>query len=323
MIYTFGHSNYTIEEIREILDFYSIDLVIDVRRFPTSKFPWLTRESLEERLRNKYMYLGDKLGGFREGGYEEYIKTEDFREGLEEIIALAENKRIAIMCAEKLWFRCHRRFIAQELASRGFPVAHILNFRDTLDKHFEFSPLREDFFQRDAKDVAIDLLGKLIVRKVGKRYIVGKIVETEAYFGPDDPASRAYHGKKNYNRGMWLSGGHIFVYMVHANWMFNITTDGDEAQAVLIRAVEPLVGIDLMKRNRDRKIRDLCNGPGKWTRAFGINQLFNEQPLGGTIFIADSPWKNFEIGTSKRIGVRADLEEDMRFFIRDSRFVSR
>lgn len=323
MIYTFGHSNYSIEKIREILDFYAIDVVVDVRRFPTSKFSWLKREELEKKFGKKYIYLGDKLGGFREGGYEQYMQTAEFKEGIDELMRLAMGRRIAVMCSEKLWFRCHRRFIAQEIAARGFPVSHIVEFKDNIDRNFKFVPLGEDFFRRDAKEVAIGLLGKLVVRKVGKRYIVGKIVETEAYFGPDDPASRAYHGKKNYNRGMWLPGGHIFVYMVHANWMFNITTDGNEAQAVLIRAVEPLAGIDLMRKNRDRKIRELCNGPGKWTRAFGINQLFNEQPLRGDIFVAESPWRNFEVGTSKRIGVRADLEEDMRFFIKNSKFVSR
>ncbi len=323
MFYTFGHSNFTLDDIAAILDFYAIDIIADIRRFPTSKFSWLKKESFEEYFGKRYTWLGDRLGGYRKGGYEEYMKTQDFKEGIEELITLQRNKRVGIMCSEKLWFRCHRRFVAIHLASLGYPVSHIVDFRDDLDRNFVMKPLPSEFFQRDARDVAIDLLGKIIVRKARRRYMVGKIVETEAYYGENDPASRAYHGKKNYNRGMWLKGGHIFIYMVHANWMFNITTDGNDAQAILIRAVEPLAGIDLMMKNRKRKIKELCNGPGKWTRAFGINPLFNGEPLGGEVSIVDSPWKDFEISTSRRIGVKRDMNYDLRFYISGNRFVSR
>ncbi|GEM_PF-178440 len=324
MIYTFGHSNYRLSEIKKIVDFYGIDIIVDVRRFPTSKYPWLTRESFEEFFGDKYLYLGDLLGGYRNGGYETHMETEEFREGVSRIISIAKNKRVGIMCSEKLWFRCHRKFIAKAIAQMGFPVSHIIDLRDRPDPNVNFDKIKEDFFMRDAKEVAIDLLGKMIVRKFGKRIIAGKIVETEAYYGENDPASRAYRGKKNYNRGMWLPGGHIFVYMVHANWMFNITTDGQEAQAVLIRAVEPLIGLDLMRENRKKeKIRELCTGPGKWTKAFIINQLFNEQKLEGSVFIANSPWNDFEVVDSKRIGVKRALEENMRFYIKGSKFVSK
>ena len=323
MFYTFGHSNLKLEDIKRILQFYAIDLIVDIRRFPTSKFPWLTRESFEEHFGKRYLWLGDKLGGFRTGGYENYMKTKDFKDGIDELISIEKNRRIGIMCSEKLWFRCHRRFVAAHLSSLGFPVAHIIDFKDNLDKNFKQFPLKADFFRRDAKDVAIDLLGKIIVRKIGKRYLLGKIVETEAYYGENDPASRAYKGRKNYNRGMWLSGGHIFVYMVHANWMFNITTDDKDAQAVLIRAIEPLSGIDIMVKNRKKEIKNLCNGPGKWSRAFGISPLFNEQPLGKELYIIESPWKYFTVASSRRIGVRRDMDYDLRFYIKNDPFVSK
>ena len=324
MFYTFGHSNLKLEEIKQIADFYSLDIIVDIRRFPTSKLPWLKRESFEDFFGERYLWLGDKLGGYREGGYENYMKSEEFKEGIEELISLEGDRRVGIMCSEKLWLRGHRRYVAAHLSSLGYPVSHIADFRDNLDRNFKQSMLNESFFMRDAKDVAVDLLGKIVVRKIGRRYLLGKIVETEAYYGEKDPASRAYKGKKNYNRGMWLPGGHIFIYMVHANWMFNITTDGNEAEAILIRALEPLTGIDVMVKNRGRKkIRELCSGPGKWTRAFEINPLFNEQPLGKDLYVVDSPWHGFEMGMSKRIGVKRDMDCDLRFYIKGNRFVSR
>ncbi len=190
--------------------------------------------------------------------------------------------------------------------------------------HFQHHPLEEKFFKSDARDVAIELLGKIIIRESPEGTLMGKIVETEAYYGAEDPASRAYRGEKNYNRGMWLPGGHIFVYMVHANWMFNITTDENSAQAVLIRAVEPLAGLDIMREKRRKdKIRELCSGPGKWTQAFGIHRDMNMRPLGNEIKILESPWKVNKITRKHRIGVRKDLPEPLRFYISENRFVSK
>lgn len=202
--------------------------------------------------------------------------------------------------------------------ARNYPIVIVDSHGDYFHPNFRFSPLPISFFERDAKDVALELLGKIIVYDG----LAGKIVETEAYYGDKDPASRAYKGKKNYNRGMWLSGGHIFIYMVHANWMFNITTDGEEAQAVLIRSVEPIAGLRKMYERRGKRLKELCNGPGKWTRAFGIKKEMNEESLGGEIFIAQSPWNEFKVARAHRIGVRNDLEEPLRFFVKDSQYVS-
>ncbi len=204
-----------------------------------------------------------------------------------------------------------------------FPVVEIIGNEDRVLAHGG-TDLNERFFQRDAAEVAVSLLGKIIVHRTETGEIMGKIVETEAYYGPNDPASRAYHGKKDYNSGMWLPGGHIFIYMVHANWMFNITTDNEEPQAVLIRAVEPLAGLHIMRRNRGReKIKELCSGPGKWTRAFGIKREHNGLKIGGEIRILESPWDNFEIVKSHRIGVREDLPTPLRFYIAGNKFVSK
>ncbi len=190
---------------------------------------------------------------------------------------------------------------------------------DWFHRDFKPEPLDIDFFSRSAKRVAIDLLGKLLV--VGD--VAGIVVETEAYYGDKDPASRAYRGMKEHNKGMWLPGGHIFIYMVHANWMLNITTGADEPQAVLIRAVEPIAGIGEMRRRRGRKLRELCSGPGKLSQAFGICREMNGSRIGEYVTILNSPWEDFQVGTSHRIGVSRDLEEHMRFFVLGNPFISR
>ncbi|NPA75311.1 MAG: DNA-3-methyladenine glycosylase [Euryarchaeota archaeon] len=220
----------------------------------------------------------------------------------------------------------HRVLITTEvdinkLLSTRIPVAQV----GTEERYLTpISPLPQEFFMRDAKEVAMELLGKLLVRKISNTLIVGKIVETEAYYGDKDPASRAYRGKKDYNRGMWLPGGHIFVYMVHANWMFNITADGEDAQAVLLRAIEPLAGLEIMRQNRKKeKIKELCSGPGKLSRAFGITSNMNEKMLGDEVMVADAPRENISIVKKHRIGVREDLPEPLRFYIEGNRFVSK
>ena len=97
-------------------------------------------------------------------------------------------------------------------------------------------------------------MGKILVRRVNERFLEGIIVETEAYYGSHDPASRAYSGMKTYNRLMWDEPGKIFIYNVHKYWMLNIVTHKPkEIGAVLIRAIEPRKGIEEMFRNRPVK----------------------------------------------------------------------
>ncbi len=183
------------------------------------------------------------------------------------------------------------------------------------------------FFERDADVVAKDLLGKILIRKMGRRKVGGIIVETEAYFGEKDPASRAFVGKKNMNSIMWECPGTIFIYMVHSNWMLNFVTGKcNDPQAVLIRAIEPRFGIEIMKRNRGMKdLKRLTNGPGKLTKALAIDKSFNGKKVyskGTGIYVLDNKEK-FEIGRSHRIGVSRDLKEPLRFFIKGNPFVSR
>ncbi len=133
-VYTVGHSNRSLKEFLNVLKYYEVAVVIDVRRFPTSrKFPHFRREVLQTELPKHaigYVWLGKELGGYREGGYLKYMNTEEFSQGfnkLTRIIELVKRGYVAIMCMEKFWFRCHRRFIANALAGHGYEVIHIID----------------------------------------------------------------------------------------------------------------------------------------------------------------------------------------------------
>ena len=189
--------------------------------------------------------------------------------------------------------------------------------------------LPRGFYERDPEVVARNLLGKILIRKIRDRRLSGMIVETEAYYGPGDPASRASDGMKSFNRLMWLKPGIAFIYNVHKYWMFNIVAhEPGEVGAVLVRAVEPLEGIDIMKKNRgieDERITDLTNGPGKPTVAFGINKRLNGVDVTSRrspIHVLDGHIQ-VKISSSKRIGVRADLEKNLHFYIQGNKFVSK
>jgi uncharacterized protein (DUF488 family) len=130
MIYTLGHSNRSFYEFLSILKKFKIEIVIDVRRFPSSKkFPWFSKEFLEKELKkNKINYIHlDELGGFRKEGYENFSKSEEFEKGIEKLIEIAKDKNVLIFCSELLWFRCHRRYIARALVEKGIKVIHVFD----------------------------------------------------------------------------------------------------------------------------------------------------------------------------------------------------
>ena len=187
--------------------------------------------------------------------------------------------------------------------------------------------LSDTFYGRDPAVVARDLLGMRLIRRLDGEVLEGAIVETEAYYGLRDPASRAFHGMKNYNRLMWLEPGRAFVYNVHRYWMFNIVAhEPGEVGAVLIRALEPAKGVEIMLRNRPvEDLRELTSGPGKLTTALDIDKGLHGADVTtdrSEIFVVADDL-DFEVGTSHRIGVRRDLEEELRFFVKGNRFVSR
>ncbi len=188
--------------------------------------------------------------------------------------------------------------------------------------------LFKKFYERDTAEVAKDLLGKILVRKINSRVLTGKIVETEAYYGKEDPASRAYLGRPKYCVELLQDKpGKALIYMVHGNWLFNVVAhEKGKAGAVLIRAIEPLSGIEIMKKNRKvEEIFDLTNGPGKLTKALKITKKFNGIFVfnkSSPIFVVDGE-KNVKVASSHRIGVTKDLKKKLRFFIKGNKFVSR
>lgn len=178
------------------------------------------------------------------------------------------------------------------------------------------------FYQRRTDLVAKELIGKVLVRELDNKKIEGIIVETEAYFGEKDPASRAYNGMKNYNKVMWDEPGKIFVYNVHRYWMFNIVAhEKRKVGAVLIRAIQPISGIEKIAKE---DLRKFFSGPGRLTLTLKIDKSLNGKFLGkeNGVWIEDRGIK-LKIGKSNRIGVKKDLKEKLRFFALDNYFVSR
>ncbi|MCX8033837.1 MAG: DUF488 domain-containing protein [Thermodesulfovibrio sp.] len=147
LIYTIGTSNHPIEEFIETLKNYKIRIAIDVRSFPKSKkFPHFNKDILAEALEKegiKYIYFGKELGGFRKGGYENYIKTEDFKKGIEKLEEIAEYELSVFFCAERLFFRCHRRFISEMLSEKEWKVLHIIE-RDRIYEHKKLALKQEE-----------------------------------------------------------------------------------------------------------------------------------------------------------------------------------
>lgn len=125
-IYTIGYGNHKLEDFIGLLKHFKIELVVDVRRFPTSKWPEFVKETLEKSLLSSgigYVHLRE-LGGYRRG-YEIYMRTPEFRDGLEKLEELARDRSTAVMCVESHPSGCHRRFIARELQRKGWKVIHI------------------------------------------------------------------------------------------------------------------------------------------------------------------------------------------------------
>ena len=186
--------------------------------------------------------------------------------------------------------------------------------------------LGRDFYERWVVNVARDLLGKLLVRRIDGKVLVGRIVEVEAYRGSDDPASHAYRGKTERNKVMFDRGGLAYIYLAYGiHRLLNVTAEPPgKPAAVLIRALEPLGGIEVMMGLRGTSdLRALTSGPGRLTEALKIGLELNGLDLTSSdeLFIADDGFRGFKVGSSPRIGVRD--RRKWRFYIRGSRFLSR
>jgi DNA-3-methyladenine glycosylase len=194
------------------------------------------------------------------------------------------------------------------------------------------SRLRRDFYRRSTLRVARELLGKRLVRVVDDQRLSGLIVEVEAYIGEDDAACHAACGRTSRNEAMYGPPGHAYVYFIYGmHHCLNVVT-GEEGfpAAVLIRALEPLEGVDIMRRHRPGKPdRELTNGPAKLCQAMAIDKGFNRVDLctGEVLFIEEGRMvAQEEIGASPRIGIKADelaRSVPWRFYLRGNDFVSR
>jgi uncharacterized protein (DUF488 family) len=129
-IYTLGTDRRSEEDFVEILLAYNIQSLIDVRSYPKSKIQIFNKENLEQLLKREgivYYFLGRELGGFRKGGYNAYIITDDFNKGIDLLESIAIEKPSVIICAERFPWKCHRKWIARELHKRGWEVDHIID----------------------------------------------------------------------------------------------------------------------------------------------------------------------------------------------------
>lgn len=183
------------------------------------------------------------------------------------------------------------------------------------------------FFERDAEVVARELLGMILVTCIGDATTAGVIVETEAYLGSDDPGSHAAtKGITARNRVMYGPPGHAYVYFTYGNHhMLNLVTCAEgTAGAVLVRAVEPVAGEDVMVvRRRGRSGRELTSGPGKVAQAFGVDLGHNGLALQGDIIVLEGERVSDErVATSGRIGLGAGHDLPLRYYVRDNPYVS-
>ncbi|MCL5069366.1 MAG: DNA-3-methyladenine glycosylase [Actinobacteria bacterium] len=201
--------------------------------------------------------------------------------------------------------------------------------------------LDRSFYERDTSVVAQALLGKILVAKSvdadsKNEFCAGIIVEDEAYYGLNDPASHACNGETPRSKIMFETPGIAYVYFCYGNhWLLNTVTEKFGIPgAVLIRAIEPLHGINLMVNRRSTDmLGNLTNGPGKLTQAFGIKKNFNGMDLtnmGSSIFVIDGKefGKQFqadkkEIVSKSRIGIKNGTDKLLRFYIKDNKFVSK
>jgi DNA-3-methyladenine glycosylase len=194
--------------------------------------------------------------------------------------------------------------------------------------------LPPEFYSRDPRQVAPDLLGKLLLRREGRQVRAGRIVETEAYLAGDDPAAHAYRGKTARNAALFGPPGHAYVYFIYGfHYCLNFSCEGNGG-GVLIRALEPLAGIELMYVARDLEARNgrvtelrlLTSGPGRLAEAFSITRDRDDHKNvtlpRSDLQVADDGWRPEKIATTVRIGITKAAEQPLRYVVAGNEFVS-
>lgn len=196
--------------------------------------------------------------------------------------------------------------------------------------------LPPEFYSRDPRQVAPELLGKLLLRRERKQVRAGRIVEVEAYLGTADPAAHAYRGPTKRNEVLFGPPGHAYVYFIYGfHFCLNISCEPNgKAGCLLIRALEPVSGIELMYTARDleahngrvTELRLLTSGPGRLAEAFSITRdRDNNKDVTSArsdLQIVDDGWRPEKIATTTRIGITKAAEQPLRYVIAGNEFVS-
>jgi DNA-3-methyladenine glycosylase len=211
------------------------------------------------------------------------------------------------------------------------PPANAVRRKETLGNTTLLPP---EFYSRDPRQVAPDLLGKILLRCEGTQLRAGRIVEAEAYLGADDPAAHAYRGRTERNAALFGPPGHAYVYFIYGfHYCLNFSCEGNGG-GVLIRAIEPLTGIELMyaardleaKHGRPSELRLLTSGPGRLAEAFSITRERdnnkNVTSRRSDLQVVDDGWRPERIATTVRIGITKAAEHPLRYIVAGNEFVS-
>ena len=190
-------------------------------------------------------------------------------------------------------------------------------------------PLPRDFYDRDPIAVARELLGKQLVRVTEAGICSGRIVETEAYLAARDSACHASRGRNKKNATMFGPPGHAYVYVIHARHCLNFVTEAaGRPSAILVRAIEPLEGIEFMRQRRStERLHDLARGPARLCEALGIDRQIDglDLTLGRILWVRDDASASVtppKILRSRRIGVTSAQGRLLRFYLSENPFVS-
>ncbi|TPM35570.1 DNA-3-methyladenine glycosylase [Mesorhizobium sp. B2-3-4] len=197
---------------------------------------------------------------------------------------------------------------------------------DSVSDSTNHPPLARSELPGDTAALSRALIGKLVVRDLPEGRVSGRIVETEAYV-VGDAAGHGFRGMTPRNRSLFLERGHAYVYLAYGiSFMLNVSSETPGiGTGVLIRALEPLEGVAIMRLNRGvERLRDLTRGPGRLAMALRIDRSLDGLDLcrKGPLWLADAAHDPGEIGQSTRIGISKDAERLLRFYVRGSPFVS-
>ncbi len=197
--------------------------------------------------------------------------------------------------------------------------------------------LSREFFNRDAVTVARELLGKLLIRREGRKLLAGRIVEDEAYLGQDDPAAHAYAGRTARNFVLFGPPGHAYVYFIYGNhYCLNVSCMPEgQGEGVLFRAMQPVFGIEAMSQARGLELpsspripqlRAISSGPGRMSEALDITrERDNNKDLTSgqsDLWLADDGFRPDEIIATPRVGITKAVEQPLRFAIAGNPYVS-